>query len=50
MESWDVGFGMDVMKRNSRQAAITPRTGDDPRTDRVTDSLLRGVVDVRYRF
>lgn len=50
VESWDVGFGMDVMKRNSRQAAITPRSGDDPRTDRVTDSLLRGVVDVRYRF
>jgi long-subunit fatty acid transport protein len=50
-DSWDIGFGMDVMKRNSRQDAITPRPNpEDPKTDRVTDSLLKGVVDVRYRF
>ncbi|MDZ4805676.1 MAG: outer membrane protein transport protein [Candidatus Eisenbacteria bacterium] len=50
-ETWDVGFGMNVLKRNSRQNAITPRTNpNDPKTDRVTDSLLTGVVDIRYRF
>lgn len=50
-EAWDIGFGMNVLKRNSRQDAITPRTNvNDPKTDRVTDSMLSGVVDIRYRF
>ncbi|HEX7879288.1 MAG TPA: hypothetical protein VF720_07755 [Candidatus Eisenbacteria bacterium] len=50
-DAWDIGFGMDVLKRNSRQDAITPRTNsEDPKTDRVTDSLVQGIVDIRYRF
>ncbi|TPW13611.1 MAG: hypothetical protein FD129_1239, partial [bacterium] len=50
-EKWDVGFGMNVLKRNSRQDAITPRpNANDPKTDRVSDSMLSGVVDIRYRF
>lgn len=48
---FDVGIAADVFKRNSRQKAITPRdTTRDPTVDRVQDSLLRGVLDVRYHF
>lgn len=48
---FDVGIGAAVSKRSSRQDAITPRdTTRDPTVDRVQDSLLRGVIDVRYHF
>jgi long-subunit fatty acid transport protein len=49
-EKFDVGIAADVSKRNSRQDAITPRTGLYPKQDRVQDSILRGAIDVRWRF
>ncbi|MBI5838095.1 MAG: hypothetical protein HZB25_12730 [Candidatus Eisenbacteria bacterium] len=49
-DKFDVGIGAEVSKRNSRQAAITPRGSGDSKTDRVQDSMLRGVIDVRYHF
>ncbi len=48
--NFDFGISADVSKRNSSQAAITARAANDPKTDRVQDSMLRGVVDVRYHF
>lgn len=50
MDNWNLGLGVDIMKRNSRQTAIGLRTGSDPKTDNVQDSLVRAVLDVRYRF
>ncbi|HVP39974.1 MAG TPA: outer membrane protein transport protein [Candidatus Saccharimonadales bacterium] len=47
---FDFGIGAEVSKRSSRQAALTPRSGSDAKTDNVQDSLLRGVIDVRYHF
>jgi long-subunit fatty acid transport protein len=49
-ESFDFGIGADVSKRNSRQDGLAPRNSTDPQIDRVQDSLLRGVIDVRYHF
>lgn len=48
--NFDLGFSADISKRNSRQKSITPRATNDPKDDRVQDSLLRGVIDVRYHF
>lgn len=49
-EKFDLGIAADVSKRNSRQANITPRGTNDPKEDRVQDSILRGAIDVRFRF
>lgn len=48
--NFDLGFAAEVSKRSSRQTSVTPRATNDPKTDRVQDSFLRAVLDVRYHF